>query len=137
MAKRKDDAYEVVKKRTNVIKIFIILAVVLLFGTYVYHKLEGWTYVDSFYFVVSTMTTVGYGDFLPSTEKSRLFTSFYILVGVSMFFYGLFLIGEHFIEERIITLERSIRPSRRVKTQDEVLKEILSDYHKSYKDKIK
>ena len=126
-----------VEKRTKVFKIFTIFAVLLLLGTYVYHVLEGWSYVTAFYFAVSTLTTVGYGDFYPSTDESRLFTSFYILSGASIFFYGLFLVGEHFVEDRIIKLERSIRSGPRVRTQDEVLKDILSNYNKCYKDKIK
>jgi hypothetical protein len=47
------------------------------------------------------------------------------------------MVGEHFVEDRIIKLERSIRSGPRVRTQDEVLKDILSNYNKCYKDKIK
>ena len=33
----------------------------LLTGTLVYHLLEDWSWVDSLYFSVVTLTTVGYG----------------------------------------------------------------------------
>jgi len=133
----KSEKYAVVDKTTKVFKIFTVFAVLLLFGTCVYHVLEGWSYVTAFYFAVSTLTTVGYGDVYVHTDESRLFTAFYILAGTSVFFYGLFLVGEHVIEDRIIKLERSIRSGPRVRTQDEVLKDILNNYNKSYKDKLK
>ena len=53
-------------------------------GTVVYHLLEDWTWVDSFYFSAVALTTVGFGDLAPSTEFSKLFTVFYIFSGVSL-----------------------------------------------------
>ncbi|CAN5863566.1 hypothetical protein BH23ACT4_BH23ACT4_07370 [soil metagenome] len=44
--------------------------------------LEGWSWVDSFYFTVVTLTTVGYGDLAPSGDISKLFTVFLIVAGV-------------------------------------------------------
>ncbi len=59
------------------------LAVVGL-GTVVYRYLEDWGWVDSLYFSVITLTSVGYGDLAPSTSGSKLFTVFYILTGLSL-----------------------------------------------------
>lgn len=53
-------------------------------GTVVYHILEDWSWVDSFYFSVVALTTVGFGDFSPTTDASKLFTVFYIFAGVSL-----------------------------------------------------
>jgi hypothetical protein len=53
-------------------------------GTVVYHSLEDWTWVDSFYFSVVALTTVGFGDLAPSTDTSKLFTIVFILGGVSL-----------------------------------------------------
>ncbi len=49
-----------------------------------FHHLEHWTWVESFYFTVVTVTTVGYGDLHPTTDVSRLFTALFILLGVSI-----------------------------------------------------
>mmetsp|Transcript_48975 Transcript_48975/g.77377 ORF Transcript_48975/g.77377 Transcript_48975/m.77377 type:complete len:487 (-) Transcript_48975:81-1541(-) len=38
--------------------------------------------IKGFYFSVITLTTVGFGDFVPRTVGGKLFTIFYILVGV-------------------------------------------------------
>lgn len=66
------------------LELMIIAAGVLFAGTLFYHNWEGWTILDSFYFSVTTLTTVGYGDFYPITDGGKLFTSFYILTGVGI-----------------------------------------------------
>lgn len=63
----------------------VTAGVMLLLGiaTLVYHSLEDWGWVDSLYFSVVAGTTVGFGDLAPSTDASKLFTVFYILLGVA------------------------------------------------------
>ena len=56
--------------------VFIYAASLILVGGIVYHWLEGWDWVDSFYFVVITLTTIGYGDLSPTTQLSKLVTIF-------------------------------------------------------------
>lgn len=53
-------------------------------GTVFYHFVEGWRWLDSYYFSVVTLATVGYGDFTPKTDIGKLFTTFYILSGVGI-----------------------------------------------------
>jgi len=57
---------------------------VLAMGTVVYHFIEDWSWVDSFYFSSVALTTVGFGDLTPSTDASKLFTVFYIFSGISL-----------------------------------------------------
>ena len=57
---------------------------VLMVGTVVYHLLEDWSWVDSFYFSSVAVTTVGFGDLTPSTDASKLFTVFYIFSGLTI-----------------------------------------------------
>ena len=74
-------------------------------GTVVYHALEHWSWTVSFYFSVCTLTTVGYGDYVPTTDASRLFTAIYVLVGVSILFGALGLIGASYLKrgEELLT----------------------------------
>ena len=53
-------------------------------GAFLYHWLEGWSWLDSFYFVVITLTTIGYGDFAPTQPVTKLLTIFYALNGVAI-----------------------------------------------------
>lgn len=62
----------------------LITALVLTGGMLFYHLVEKWNLVDSFYFCVVTLTTVGYGDLVPHTATGKIFTSFYILVGIGI-----------------------------------------------------
>ncbi|CAE7496174.1 TPKA [Symbiodinium natans] len=50
---------------------------------------EPWTSVDSLYFAMVSMSTVGYGDFAPASPMSRAFTLFYIVYGITVPFASL------------------------------------------------
>ena len=62
-------------------------------ATVVFHYLEGWSWVDSFYFSAVAGTTVGFGDLSPSTDASKLFSVVYI-------FFAIGIIGT-FLEQRM------------------------------------
>jgi voltage-gated potassium channel len=59
-------------------------AFMLTSGTIFYHVTEKWSWLDSYYFCVVTLATVGYGDLVPHTPAGRLFTTFYIMAGVGI-----------------------------------------------------
>ena len=61
---------------------FIYVAIIIVIGAMLYHWLEGWGWLDSFYFVVITLTTIGYGDFSPTTPATKLITIYYGVNGV-------------------------------------------------------
>jgi voltage-gated potassium channel len=63
--------------------VFLVLFT-LLSGTIFYRLVEGWSLVDALYFSVTTLTTVGFGDYVPTTTVGKLFTVLYIFAGVSI-----------------------------------------------------
>jgi hypothetical protein len=62
--------------------IFIYVGIIISIGAVLYHWLEGWDWLDSFYFVVITLTTIGYGDFYPTQPITKLITIFYGVNGI-------------------------------------------------------
>lgn len=69
----------------HVYKLLALSAVCLIaVGTVLFSALEDWSLVDSFYFSVVTVTTVGFGDLTPDTDAAKIFTVFYIVVGISI-----------------------------------------------------
>jgi voltage-gated potassium channel len=62
-----------------------LAALILISATIFYHSVEGWSWIDSLYFSVSTVSTVGIGDLAPQTDFGKLFTVIYIFVGVGVF----------------------------------------------------
>jgi hypothetical protein len=60
-------------------------ALLLATGVIFYCIVEHWSFVDSLYFCVTTLTTVGFGNPAPSTDLGKLFTVFFVLSGVGMF----------------------------------------------------
>ena len=64
--------------------IFVYAGIMVVVGALIYHWLEGWNMLDSFYFVIITLTTIGYGDLAPSTPLTKVITIFYSLNGVAI-----------------------------------------------------
>lgn len=67
---------------------YILLALaitVVIVGTVVFRLVEKWRWIDSFYFTVTTLATVGYGDLVPTTPVGKLVTVTFIIVGVGIF----------------------------------------------------
>lgn len=58
--------------------------IILIIGSIAYHFLEGWEWIDSLYFSVITLTTIGYGDLSPETTGGKIFTIFYIVIGIGI-----------------------------------------------------
>ena len=65
-------------------QVFYLVATILGLGTLFYWRTEHWSLVDSFYFSVVTLATVGFGDLSPTTAFSKLFTALYVIVGVGI-----------------------------------------------------
>lgn len=62
-----------------------MMVVFFFLGSNFYTKtFENMTTLDSLYFLVVTMTTVGYGDITPTSRPSRTFTIFWAMFGVGV-----------------------------------------------------
>ncbi len=64
--------------------LLFLAAFLLVVGTVFYHRYEGWTVIDSAFFSLITLTTVGYGNLVPTTTLSKIFTMVYLVLGMSI-----------------------------------------------------
>ncbi|PIP36287.1 MAG: two pore domain potassium channel family protein [Desulfobacterales bacterium CG07_land_8_20_14_0_80_52_14] len=63
----------------------IIFLAVLIFGTIIFMSVENRSLIDSFYYIIVTMATVGYGDIVPATPAGKIIAILLIITGVSTF----------------------------------------------------
>jgi hypothetical protein len=72
----------------------------LISGTLFYTFVEHWRWLDSLYFCVTTLTTVGLGDLSPVTDAGKIFTIAYIITGVGLLVSLLGMIAEQAADRR-------------------------------------
>src|SRR5271157_2424826 len=73
-----------VKALFNLKILFFALMALMLVGVAGFHFLEGWPWFDGFYMVLTTITTIGYGELHPLSPAGRVFNSFIIIAGVGL-----------------------------------------------------
>lgn len=113
------------KRGWKTINSLVMILFWILIGTVFFFYLENWTLIDSFYFAVSSLTTVGYGDLTPTTQFSKLIAALYILFGVGIVFASLGVLGREFLRKEELNLRRKYAHSE--KKQIEEVKEVESE----------
>ncbi len=66
---------------------FVVLLLIIVIGTIGYTLIEGWSFLDSLFMTVTTLSTVGYSEVHPLSSAGRIFSIFLILGGVGVLFY--------------------------------------------------
>lgn len=66
---------------------FLVILGVMICGAFLFSYFEQWRWFDSLYFVVITMATIGYGDFVPQTDPGKFMSMIYAMMGVPLFVY--------------------------------------------------
>ncbi len=77
-----------------------VLFIILVVGTFFFHYYENWDWLDSAYFAVTTLSTVGYGDLHPTHAETKIFIMGFIIFGVAIMFYALNALGQYWVERR-------------------------------------
>jgi voltage-gated potassium channel len=98
-----------------------LLTAAVVLGTVGFVVVEGWSAFDSFYMTLMTLTTVGYGEVHPLSDRGRLFASFLMLVGVTTVFVSIAIIGD-----TLLRLEMTDYFGR--KRRDRMLRDISGHY---------
>ena len=93
-----------------IITLFILLVIM---GTIIYHNVESLSWLDSLYFTIITVTTIGYGDIVPLTIAGKIFTMVFALSGIGIMLYALAIIGKYISNAELSKKISSIRNSYR------------------------
>jgi hypothetical protein len=78
----------------------VVAGALVVSGTIFYWHFEHWTVMESLYFCVVTLTSVGYGDLHPTTGATQAFTVIYILTGIGIFVALLASVAEKYIQQK-------------------------------------
>ena len=98
-------------------KVVIVIGLPLLLmilGTVGYHQVEGWTWEESFYMTVITISTVGYSELHDMTEAGRMFSVLLILVSFGSLAYCGSLIFGFILEGGIVTFMRKMKMEQQI-----------------------
>lgn len=93
----------------SILAIILYLSVGVIAYSFVFEK---WTVIDSLYFAIVCLLTIGYGDISPTSDASRLFTSFYVLGAVAIISMALGVLGTYLLDAQEKAIERRREMSR-------------------------
>jgi voltage-gated potassium channel len=82
----------------------LLLLILITLGVTGYMTIEHWDFLDALYMTVTTLTTVGYGEVHPMSNSGRVFTIFFIIIGVIYFLYIAGAIVQFMVEGQIMTI---------------------------------
>jgi voltage-gated potassium channel len=71
--------------RLSVITLLATLSMIIVGGTVFFRYVEGWSWLDAYFFTVVTLSTVGYGNLVPATAAGKIGTTVFIFVGLGIF----------------------------------------------------
>ncbi len=91
----------------------ISLFILFVLGGVVLKFLEPITWIDAFYLAAMTLSTVGFGDIVPTEEATRVFMIFYLFIGVGTALYTLGVFTEYRLHRRMAR-EQEIRTSKKI-----------------------
>ncbi len=80
------------------VKNLVISIICLVFVSAVfYHYMEGWSWVDSTYATILTITTVGHSTLMPTTTATKIYTSAIAFVGIAMVLTLFGIVSSHYV----------------------------------------
>jgi len=96
-----------------------ILLMILALGTIGYMQLEHWSFLDSLYMTVITITTVGYREVSQVSVPGQIFTIFIIFLGVGIIAYILGQVAQVMVDIQVRSLIGRRKLGQRVKSLKE------------------
>ena len=98
----------------NVVVALCLLAIVMSVGIVGFSLIENWTFHDSFYMTVITLSTVGYGEVQPLSKSGQLFAAFLILGGMLTVAYAVGVIARSALEGELYKFRRVTKMAKEI-----------------------
>lgn len=103
-----------------------MVAGIIAIGTVFFRYVEGWSWVDAYFFSVVTLSTVGYGSLVPATALGKIGATVFIFVGLGIFAVAIQQFGAYAVRRReeqsewlIARLGKGEEPSSAPANEDE------------------
>lgn len=91
---------------------FLWFAAISVLGAWGYHLIEGWSWSDSLWMVMITLTTIGYGEVHALSNEGRVFTIGLVTVGLGLGTYTLGQLSQYLLEGDFLAEIRTRRRRR-------------------------
>lgn len=85
--------------REKIFTAIILLIILLIIGVLGFRIISEYSWIDSFYMTVITVTTVGFGEVQPLDDTAKIFTIFLILTSVVILGYAIKVITEYILSQ--------------------------------------
>ena len=85
IAKKEELVAELRAQLNNFRLLAVVVIMIVTISTWFFHVVEKWDWLDSVYYVVVTIATVGYGDYTPKTDIGKIYAIGLIIVGIATF----------------------------------------------------
>jgi len=82
------------------IELILILVGIIAGGTVFFRLIEGWTWLDAYFFTMVTISTVGYGSLVPITPAGKIGATILIVVGIGIFAVAIQRFGTYALQRR-------------------------------------
>ncbi|XP_029159233.1 uncharacterized protein LOC114931398 isoform X2 [Nylanderia fulva] len=116
--------------------VFLVVSYILG-GAYLFSQWESWPFLDSAYFCFITLTTIGFGDFVPAykldAQKGIALCSLYLLFGIA-----LLAMSFNLVQEEVINNVKSVAKRLGIikETDDEAEAEDYDEYDAEYDEEV-
>lgn len=105
------------KPRHRLTYLLVAIVIIVMLGTLGFRLIERWSWLDSLYVVLQTVTTVGFGDVVPATRAGRAFAIVLMVTGIGTVLYTLTTAVQSVVESEILAtfgMRRRYRQMRKL-----------------------
>ncbi|KYQ46544.1 TWiK family of potassium channels protein 7 [Trachymyrmex zeteki] len=118
--------------------VFLVVSYILG-GAYLFNQWEGWPFLESAYFCFITLTTIGFGDYVPALDEHKgiALCSLYLLFGIALLAMSFNLVQEEVINNvKSVAKRLGIIKESDDEEKEEEEAEDYDEYDAEYEDEV-